>query len=95
MGYELVKVIMESDWQDYHSLRRHVLWEARGRTDYDEELSEEYSATNHPLLLKLDGLSIATTGGLHADDQGSGEKFLTLARNAERLGFSGGLHGQP
>jgi hypothetical protein len=31
MSYELVRVTMESDWREYHSLRRHVLWEARHR----------------------------------------------------------------
>jgi hypothetical protein len=31
MAYDMVKVTTESDWRDYHSLRREVLWEARGR----------------------------------------------------------------
>jgi hypothetical protein len=57
MGYELVKVTTESDWRDYHSLRRHVLWEASGRTGYDEKRPEEFLAANYPLLLKLDGRS--------------------------------------
>jgi hypothetical protein len=54
MAYELVKVTSESDWRDYHSLRRQVLWEARGRSNYDDRHADEYLPTHHPLLLKLD-----------------------------------------
>ena len=61
MGYELVKVTIESDWRDYHLLRRQVLWEAMGRNGYDENRPGEYIPTNHPLLLKFDGRSIGTT----------------------------------
>lgn len=55
MGYELVRVSTEPDWQAYHALRRRVLWEARGRYDYDATRPEEHAVSNHPLLLKLDG----------------------------------------
>src|SRR5260370_35361343 len=75
MTYELVKVTTESDWRDYHSLRREALWEARGRSRYNERHADESVPTNHPLLLKLDGRSIGTT---RLDDFGD-------ARGAVRL----------
>jgi N-acetylglutamate synthase-like GNAT family acetyltransferase len=56
-----VKVVTESDWREYHSLRRHVLWEARGRSGYDDTRSEEYNGTNTPLLLKLNGRPTGTS----------------------------------
>jgi hypothetical protein len=32
MSYVFVKVTTDRDWSDYHSLRREVLWVARGMT---------------------------------------------------------------
>ena len=61
MSYELVKVTIESDWREYHSLRREVLWEARGLRGYDDKRPGEYIAANTALLLKLNGRSIGTT----------------------------------
>jgi ribosomal protein S18 acetylase RimI-like enzyme len=61
VGYTLVRVLTNADWTDYHSLRRSVLWDARGRTGYEENRSDDRAAQNHPLLLKLHGQSIGTT----------------------------------
>lgn len=69
MSYELVKVTTESDWREYHSLRRKVLWEGRGRSGYDDRHADEYLMSNHPLLLRLDERSIGTT---RLDDFGNG-----------------------
>ena len=43
MGYELIDVTAGRDWQDYHALRRKVLWEQRGLENYDEDNADEYS----------------------------------------------------
>ena len=64
MNYELVKVSGESDWRAYHSLRHHVLWVLRGRSDYDATRSDERKAANHPLPLKLDGRPIVRPGSM-------------------------------
>jgi len=69
MGYELVEVARESDWRDYHTIRREVLWEARGRTSYNDRNRDEYLPANHPLLLRLHGRAIGTT---RLDDFGNG-----------------------
>jgi N-acetylglutamate synthase-like GNAT family acetyltransferase len=86
MDYELVNVRTESDWRDYHSLRRAVLWEARGRSGYDEHHADEYLSANHPLLLKLDGRSIGTT---RLDDLGDGRgvvRLVAIAADSHRRG---------
>jgi hypothetical protein len=75
MSYELIEVTAKSDWQEYHSLRRRVLWERRGFTDYDETNAEEYKAANHPLPLKLDGRAIGT---VRLDDFGNGTGAVRL-----------------
>ncbi len=75
MGYDLVQVTTERDWRAYHALRRQVLWEARGRDDYDERHPDEYLAANHPLLLKLDGRPLGTT---RLDDLGDGRGVVRL-----------------
>src|SRR5258707_6238646 len=86
MGHELVKVTIESDWRDYHLLRRQVLWEARGDSGYDENRPDEYIPTHHPLLWKVDGRSIGTT---RLDDFGDGKgavRLVTVATDVQRQG---------
>jgi N-acetylglutamate synthase-like GNAT family acetyltransferase len=75
MSYELANVTTESDWREYHSLRRKILWEGRGRSDYDDRNEDEYLLSNHPLLLRLDGRSIGTT---RLDDFGNGSGAVRL-----------------
>jgi N-acetylglutamate synthase-like GNAT family acetyltransferase len=86
MSYELVKVTSESDWREYHSLRRHVLWEARGRSGYDEKRPGEYLAANHALLLKLDGRSIGTTRLDNLGDRRGVVRLVAIAADIQRRG---------
>lgn len=86
MGYVLDKVTTESDWRDYHALRRSILWDARGLSGYDEHHSDEYLPANHPLLLKLDGRPIGTT---RLDDFRNGKgavRLVTIAADVQRQG---------
>ncbi|HXI88311.1 MAG TPA: GNAT family N-acetyltransferase [Parvularculaceae bacterium] len=86
MSYSLVKVATESEWKDYHALRRKILWEAKGRSGYDENYPDEFVPANHPLLLKLDGRSIGTT---RLDDFGDGKavvRLVTVATDEQRRG---------
>ena len=89
MAYELTEVSTESDWRAYHALRRRVLWESRGRNGYDDNRPEERSASNHPLLLKLDGYGIGTT---RLDDLGDGRGVVRLVAIATDLQHGG--HGR-
>jgi GNAT superfamily N-acetyltransferase len=75
MSYELVEVTTDSDWREYHSVRRRALFERRGLTNYDETNADEYNAANHPLLLKLDGRTIGT---VRLDDFGNGAGAVRL-----------------
>jgi GNAT superfamily N-acetyltransferase len=86
IGYELVKVSTERDWHAYHALRRRVLWEARGRHDYDATRSEEYAASNHPLLLKLDGRPIGTTRLDNLEDGRGVVRLVAITSDLQRQG---------
>ena len=86
MGYELIEVTDESDWRDYHTIRREVLWQARGRTGYDDKHRDEYLPANHPLLLKLDGRPIGTA---RLDDFGGGMgavRLVAIVADLQRRG---------
>ncbi len=75
MAYQLVGVKSRQDWNEYHSIRRRVLWEARGLTNYDATHEDEYKPTNHPLLVKLDGRAIGT---VRLDNFGNGTGTVRL-----------------
>jgi N-acetylglutamate synthase-like GNAT family acetyltransferase len=86
MTYKLTKVTADSDWREYHSLRRLVLWEARGRSGYNERRPEEYLAANHPLLLKLDGRPIGTTRLDDLGDRRGVVRLVAIAADIQRRG---------
>ena len=58
--YALVKVETPGDWDHYHSIRRQVLFEARGLSDYDPNEPDEHKPENLSLLLKHQGVPIGT-----------------------------------
>lgn len=41
-------------WQAYHMIRREVLWEARGRNDYQANHPDETADGHHPMVLFVD-----------------------------------------
>ena len=56
MIYSLKSPELSTDWDAYHSIRRRVLWEARGRFGvYDDTHPDEYKEGHFPKLLFLDG----------------------------------------
>jgi GNAT superfamily N-acetyltransferase len=59
-GMHLVLVQDEVGWKAYHVIRRHVLFELRGRDDYDETLPDELKGGHFPLLFNVDGRPVAT-----------------------------------
>lgn len=52
---EVRRVETASDWRACHDIRRTILYEARGRFDYDEDYPDNFVATNHTLALIVDG----------------------------------------
>ena len=86
MSYELVAVKTDADWLAYHAIRRDVLWIARGRTGYTEGHADEFHPAHHPLLLKCDGVAVATT---RLDERGQGAgvvRLVAIPRDAQRQG---------
>jgi N-acetylglutamate synthase-like GNAT family acetyltransferase len=91
MSYELVRVDTEGDWNEYHSIRRKVLWEGRGQSGYDDRHADEYIVSNHPLLLRLNGRAIGTT---RLDDFGNGTgavRLVAIATDVQRKGHGRAL----
>lgn len=53
-GYDLRAPQSETEWAEYHAIRRHVLFELRGRVhEYDARHPDESREGNFPLLLFL------------------------------------------
>lgn len=60
--YELVQVQSVEDWETYHRIRREELFADGSRPRvYDAMRPEEFLPANYPLLLKWNGVGIATT----------------------------------
>jgi N-acetylglutamate synthase-like GNAT family acetyltransferase len=79
----------ERDWHEYHSIRRKVLWEHRGLSNYDENHADEYNPSNHALLLRFNGRAIGT---VRLDDFGNGTGAVRLVAIAPE--FQGQGHGR-
>src|SRR5262245_5317187 len=75
--YELRTPSSPEEWQAYHSIRRKVLFENRGRFGiYDENHPDEHRIGNHPLLLMMDGEAI---GVIRIDINGNYAVFRRVA----------------
>lgn len=48
---KIVRVTSKSDWEAYHQIRRHVLFELRGLTGYDDQHPDDHRPENLPLIL--------------------------------------------
>jgi GNAT superfamily N-acetyltransferase len=57
-GYELRRAASAEDFAAYHSIRRSVLFDARGRVGYDETYPAEKDPANWPLLLLFRGIPV-------------------------------------
>jgi GNAT superfamily N-acetyltransferase len=55
-SHELAAPSTTSEWATYHTIRREVLWEARGLSGvYDQNHPDETAPNNHPMLLTYSG----------------------------------------
>lgn len=89
MAHIFVRVTDAADWQDYHDIRRSVLWQERGLDGYDEARPEEGLPHHHPLLLKFEGRGAGTT---KLDDVLDGSGIVRLV--AVRAALRGRGHGR-
>jgi GNAT superfamily N-acetyltransferase len=77
-----------SSWSAYHSIRREVLFEARGRFGvYDPSHPDEHARGNHPKLLLCNG---ARVGVVRIDLDGSTATLRRVAIRAELQGLGHG-----
>lgn len=91
MSYKLVEVQSAEEWKDYHFLRRTVLWEAKGRNNYNEHHPDEGLKTNHPLLLKLRGRPIGTVRLDEVGHRSGVVRLVCIAQNVQRAGHGRAL----
>jgi GNAT superfamily N-acetyltransferase len=94
MSYELVIARRPEDLETYHSIRRAELFEARGRGGiYDRDHADERHPDHIPLLLRLDGVGIATT---RLDLRGDGlavVRLVAVTKSLQRRGHGRVLAG--
>jgi N-acetylglutamate synthase-like GNAT family acetyltransferase len=88
-NYELVRISAENDWRAYHDIRRKVLWENRGRVNYNDKHTDEYLPDHHPLLFMLNDIPIGTT---RLDDLKNGFGVVRLVAISDE--FQGKGHGR-
>jgi N-acetylglutamate synthase-like GNAT family acetyltransferase len=88
-SYQLIKVTASNHWQAYHNIRRKVLWENRGKTNYDDKHPDEHLPNHHPLLLLLNDEPIGTT---RLDDLKNGIGVVRLVAISDDFQKSG--HGR-
>ncbi|MDB5800098.1 MAG: hypothetical protein JWL63_1037 [Rhodocyclales bacterium] len=88
----LVIVRNGEHWTEYHQIRRTVLWEARGRFDYDSSHPDDYLPSNLPLLLLSDKVAVATVRlDLLDDSRTAAFRRLAVVLDKQRLGFGRAL----
>jgi GNAT superfamily N-acetyltransferase len=88
----LVLAANPEHWAEFHRIRRTVLWEARGRYDYDDAHPDDYLPSNLPLLL-LSGDEVVATVRLDLLDDTYTAAFrrLAVAGDKQRQGFGRAL----
>ncbi len=60
MKMQLLQVQDRNQWQAYHAIRRHVLFELRGQAGYDEDHPDEHRENHLPLLFIYDDVPVGT-----------------------------------
>ena len=89
MTDELRAPATDEEWRAYHEIRRHVLFERRGRGDaYDANHPDERRLGNHPRVFWHDGEPI---GAIRVDVDGQTAIFRLVAirEDRQRRGLGG------
>jgi len=87
--YELRPPQTEEDWQEFHNIRRKVLFENRGKRDsYIQNHPDDFTSGNHPLILVHKS---QTTGVCRLDTAGT---VIWLRRVAIREDLQRQGHGR-
>ena len=79
--YELRAPSSPDDWEAYHTIRRHVLWELRGRFGvYDPNHPDESAPGNQPFLFLFRGEPVAV---VRIDQHGKHAQIRRMAVRAD------------
>ncbi|MBB3308416.1 GNAT superfamily N-acetyltransferase [Rhizobium sp. BK196] len=79
---KLVKVSRQAEWEAYHRIRRHVLFDLRGLSGYDDRHPDDRKPEHLPLIF-VDGSE--PVGAVRLDFMGDGNGVVrTVAIVAER-----------
>ena len=89
MTYSLVKVTSDSDWADYNRIRKDVLFEGR---EYDPNHPDEYISSNHPMLLKALGKSVATVRLDFSDNAECTIRLVAVTKDEQSKGHGRKLY---
>jgi predicted N-acetyltransferase YhbS len=93
--YKLARPKNEQDWQDYHRIRREVLFESRGRKGiYDANRPEEYAEGHTSLLLKFKNRPIGTVRLDHTSIRRHGKNTFIVRLVAIDTNDQGQGHGK-
>lgn len=89
---EVVLVSTDQEWMSYHSIRRQVLFEARGRGEaYDENHPDDRHEGNYPLLLLADERPVGTARlDSHPEEWGT-VRLVAILPDYQRQGFGSAL----
>ena len=55
LDHELLAPVINDDWHAFHAIRRKVLFENRGKSDYIENHPDDFKTGHHPLVLLYQG----------------------------------------
>jgi GNAT superfamily N-acetyltransferase len=89
----MVPVSTPEHWTAFHSIRRSVLFESRGRFGvYDENHPDDRTPDNHPFLLLADGSAVAAIRvDLIPQTQSAAFRRLAVAQPLHRRGYGRAL----
>lgn len=92
--YELKVVKTQNDWTAYHRIRREELFEGRGRYGvYDSNYPDERLPNHFPLLLRYNGMAVATVR-LDLHERGVAVLRLVAVTRSEQAKGHGSILGQ-
>ena len=57
---EMVEVMSDEQRRAYNEIRRNVMFELRGRLEYDERHKDEFNEENIPLMIMRGGIGVGT-----------------------------------
>lgn len=84
--YVLREAVSGADQDAYHSIRRSVLFDARGRTGYDENYPEETKPNNLRLLLLCDDQPVCAFRLDRAANNIGIIRLMAVSRDKQRKG---------